>query len=164
MKKILGLTIAGLLVIGMVSGAAWAYFSDVETVADNEFVAGTLDLGLSESGGGNPTGSITGTFDTNDWAPGSTVNATIYVNNEGSIAMTSVNVTFSQTYSENTPSTVTGWNDTDDSDNLTKMLVATTCTWNGTTNNDIQGNTLEYLVTNSPFNLCSFCFHRLQPR
>jgi len=52
MKRILGLTIAALLVIAMVGGATWAYFSDSESTVDNTFTAGTLDLTrdtLSES-------------------------------------------------------------------------------------------------------------------
>jgi len=44
MKKILGLTIAALLVMALVGGGTWAYFSDVETSTGNTFVAGTLDL------------------------------------------------------------------------------------------------------------------------
>ena len=44
MKKIVGLTVAALLVIGLVGGGTWAYFSDVETTVDNTFTAGTLDL------------------------------------------------------------------------------------------------------------------------
>jgi len=44
MKRILGLTIAALLVIAMVGGATWAYFSDSESTVDNTFTAGTLDL------------------------------------------------------------------------------------------------------------------------
>jgi len=44
MKKILGLTIAALLVMGLVGGGTWAYFTDVETSTGNTFAAGTLDL------------------------------------------------------------------------------------------------------------------------
>ena len=44
MKKILGLTIAALLVMALVGGGTWAYFSDVETSTLNTFAAGTLDL------------------------------------------------------------------------------------------------------------------------
>ena len=44
MKKILGLTVGALLVIAMVGGATWAYFSDSESTVDNTFTAGTLDL------------------------------------------------------------------------------------------------------------------------
>ena len=44
MKKILGLSIAALLVIAMVVGGTLAAFSDMETSNDNTFTAGTLDL------------------------------------------------------------------------------------------------------------------------
>lgn len=46
MKKILGLTIAALLVMALVGGGTWAYFSDVETSDTNIFSAGTLDLNI----------------------------------------------------------------------------------------------------------------------
>jgi len=49
MKKILGLTIAALLVMALVGGGTWAYFSDVEQTTANIFTAGTLDLQLSDS-------------------------------------------------------------------------------------------------------------------
>lgn len=48
MKKILGLTVAAILVIGLVGGGTWAYFSDTETVSSNNFTAGTLDLNLND--------------------------------------------------------------------------------------------------------------------
>ena len=44
MKKILGLTVVALMVMGLVGGGTWAYFSDVETSTGNTFGAGTLDL------------------------------------------------------------------------------------------------------------------------
>ena len=44
MKKILGLTIAAMLVMGLVGGGTWAYFSDPETLTGNYLSAGTLDL------------------------------------------------------------------------------------------------------------------------
>jgi predicted ribosomally synthesized peptide with SipW-like signal peptide len=43
-KKILGLSIAIVLVIGLVAGGTWAYFSDTETITGNSFTAGTIDL------------------------------------------------------------------------------------------------------------------------
>jgi len=49
MKKILGLTVAALLVMALVGGGTWAYFSDVEQTTANIFTAGTLDLQLSDS-------------------------------------------------------------------------------------------------------------------
>ena len=44
MKKILGLTVAALMVMGLVGGGTWAYFNDPEAVAENAFQAGTIDL------------------------------------------------------------------------------------------------------------------------
>lgn len=44
MKKILGLSIAIVLIIGLVAGGTWAYFSDIETTTGNTFSAGTVDI------------------------------------------------------------------------------------------------------------------------
>jgi predicted ribosomally synthesized peptide with SipW-like signal peptide len=55
-KKILGLSIAALLVLGLVGGGTWAYFSDTETSTGNFFAVGTLDL---EVNGADP---LTGTL------------------------------------------------------------------------------------------------------
>ena len=44
MKKVIGLTLAALLIIGIVGGGTWAYFSDIETSQDNTLTAGTLNL------------------------------------------------------------------------------------------------------------------------
>jgi predicted ribosomally synthesized peptide with SipW-like signal peptide len=45
-KKIIGLTIAALLVIAMIAVGTFAYFQDTETSTGNTFAAGTLDLKL----------------------------------------------------------------------------------------------------------------------
>jgi len=42
-KKIIGLSIAALLILALVGGATWALFSDTETSANNTLIAGTLD-------------------------------------------------------------------------------------------------------------------------
>jgi predicted ribosomally synthesized peptide with SipW-like signal peptide len=44
MRKILGLTVAAVLVMGLVGGGTWAYFSDTESVTTNAFSAGTLEV------------------------------------------------------------------------------------------------------------------------
>ncbi len=46
MKKILGLTVAAMLVMGLVGGGTWAYFSDSEYSTGNLITAGTMDLTL----------------------------------------------------------------------------------------------------------------------
>jgi spore coat-associated protein N len=61
MRKILGLTVAALLVLGLVGGGTWAYFSDTETSGSNVLSAGTLDLTL---------GGATAPFDISDIKPG----------------------------------------------------------------------------------------------
>ena len=50
MKKILGLTVAAMLILTFVGGGTWAYFSDTESSTNNVLAAGTLDLNLN---GGN---------------------------------------------------------------------------------------------------------------
>ena len=58
MKKILGLVIASILLIGMGSIGTWAYFSDTETSAGNVLTAGTLDMVPATDGTG-PAGKYT---------------------------------------------------------------------------------------------------------
>lgn len=50
MKKIFGLTVAALMVMGLIGGGTWAYFSDPETSTGNILTAGTLDLELGGTG------------------------------------------------------------------------------------------------------------------
>lgn len=80
MKKIFGLMVAALLVMMMVGGGTWAYFSDTETSYDNSLTAGTLDLqynGVSQSG----VATFTGT----NQAPGDSGNGNKEVSNVGSL-------------------------------------------------------------------------------
>lgn len=53
MKKILGLTIAALLIIGLIAGGSWAYFSDTESSTGNTFTAGKLNLTVNTNDGSN---------------------------------------------------------------------------------------------------------------
>jgi predicted ribosomally synthesized peptide with SipW-like signal peptide len=53
MKKILGLSVAALLIIAMVGGATWAFFQDTESSTGNRLTAGTLDLTLDNPVAGN---------------------------------------------------------------------------------------------------------------
>lgn len=65
MKKILGLTIAALLIIGVIGGGTYAYFSDTESSVNNTLSGGTLDLNIN---GGNI--AVT-TISVSDVVPGS---------------------------------------------------------------------------------------------
>ena len=75
MKKILGLTIAALLVMGLVGGGTWAYFSDVEAATDI-LTAGTIDL--------EGSGSWTAGLSLTDMTPGDTI-TTVTFKNTGSL-------------------------------------------------------------------------------
>ncbi len=80
MKKILGLTIAALLVMALVGGGTWAYFSDPETSTGNILTAGTLNL---ELGG---TGQIlTWASTADDVYPGRTGAGTITISYSGTL-------------------------------------------------------------------------------
>ena len=88
MKKILGLTIAALLVMGMVGGGTWAYFTDTETSVDNSLTAGTLDLNID---GGNV--AVT-TFSEGAVGPGDSGSGSSILSNVGSYAG-ELDITFS---------------------------------------------------------------------
>lgn len=64
MKKILGLAIVALLVMAMIGGGTWAYFSDLETSTGNTLTAGTLNL---QVGAVDP---LTATITVTDAKPG----------------------------------------------------------------------------------------------
>jgi len=93
MKKILGLTVAALLVMGLVGGGTWAYFTDVETSTGNVFTTGTLDLSLS--GGTQAIDSVTATWTSPaGWAPGDSYGpTTLTLDNVGTTDMTLVELT-----------------------------------------------------------------------
>lgn len=80
MKKILLSIITVLLMVGMVTSATTAYFSDTETSTGNTFAAGTLDLNLD---GGN-TNVVK--FTVSNMKPGDSQTGTWRVSNAGSIA------------------------------------------------------------------------------
>ena len=69
MKKVLGLTVALLLLSGMTGIGTWAYFSDTETSAGNQMAAGTLDLKTDDVDGVSQTLFVT------NLEPGSTYSA-----------------------------------------------------------------------------------------
>jgi len=79
MKKILGLTIAALLVMGLVGGGTWAYFSDPENVTGNTIAAGTINL---QVGASDPTSE---TFTVSSGVPGDNVTYTWALDNSGDV-------------------------------------------------------------------------------
>lgn len=80
MKKIFGLTLAALLITGIIGGATFAYFSDTESSTGNTLTAGTLDLNID---GGDI--AIT-TFNVSTAAPGDSGSGSSTLTNAGTMA------------------------------------------------------------------------------
>lgn len=98
MKKIIGLTIAFMLLIGMAGIGTWAYFSDVEASTGNQMTAGTLDLKTNDVDGVSQT-----LFATN-MAPGDTVGPeTITLKNIGSVDGSTLDLAFSYINNDRIP-------------------------------------------------------------
>ena len=91
MKKILGLTIAAILVIAMVAAGTYAYFSDTETSSANTFTAGTLDLKVSNDAT-TYTDGVTATWANANAAPGMTKSGTVTLKNNGASGITAAKV------------------------------------------------------------------------
>ncbi len=101
MKKIIGLTIAFMLLIGMSGIGTWAYFSDVETSTGNQLTAGTLDLKTDDFDG------VSQTLLATNMKPGDTVGPeTIILKNTGSVGGSSLDLVFSYVDSDGSPNPV----------------------------------------------------------
>ncbi len=98
MKRILGLTIAFMLLIGMAGIGTWAYFSDVETLTGNVLAAGTLDLKTDDVDG------VSQTLLAMNMEPGDTVGPeTIILKNVGSVEGSSLDLSFTYVDSDSSP-------------------------------------------------------------
>jgi len=89
MKKVIGLTIAVLLSVSMLSTGAWAFWADTESSANNQLTAGTLDMVPTTSGTG-PAGKYTVTAGGNE-VNGKVVFQKLLPGESGSITWTLVN-------------------------------------------------------------------------
>ncbi len=158
MKKILGLGVVAILVMAMVGGGTWAYFSDTETTSSNVLTAGTLDLGLANAPGAT-NASTTGTWDitTDNWTPGQTESGTLYIHNDGTIKMATLTVDFDYTSVD-----ISGYSALNvsggapgatDNDTFDKMVKATTATWRGGDATGIKDQTLFQLKAAGPVTL-----------
>ena len=123
MKRILGLTVTVLIVMGLVGGGTWAYFSDPETSTGNIVTAGTLDLRTDDVNG------VAATLFTENLKPGAYVptaaNATITLKNEGTIDGGSLDITVAYVETDNATQEAIIAGDTDLSGNLTADQYAT---------------------------------------
>jgi spore coat-associated protein N len=122
MKKVLGLSIALILLTGISGIGTWAYFNDIETSSGNVLAAGTLDLKT------NDTDGVSQTLLASNMEPGDTVGPeTIILKNSGSVDGSSLDLSF--TYSENDA----GVNPTNRNANDTAATIElTTLKYNGT--------------------------------
>jgi len=111
MKKILGLTVSAMMVMGLVGGGTWAFFSDTETSTGNVLQAGTLDLNLN---GGDSDIKIIDTSVSNIYPGISSSNYTTLLN-AGSIAG-ELDIAFSG-YSDDSTSTTEYGDGTDNISN-----------------------------------------------
>ena len=98
MKRILGLTITFILLIGMTGIGTWAYFSDVETSTGNVLAAGTLDLKTDDVDG------VSQTLLAINMQPGDTVGPeTIILKNNGSVQGSSLDLAFTYLETDSSP-------------------------------------------------------------
>jgi spore coat-associated protein N len=82
MRKILGLTLAAMLVLALAGIGTWAFFSDVESSSGNILTAGSLDLTID--GGNSDVQLLTSSI--GNIVPGDSGNASCVLANVGTIA------------------------------------------------------------------------------
>jgi predicted ribosomally synthesized peptide with SipW-like signal peptide len=161
MKKIIGLTIAALLIIGIVGAGTFAYFSDTATSTGNTFTAGTLVLSEVTSGSATSTSfvvtpaGINGSVQfglTSPIVPGSAGTITWTLQNTGNIpgtltmpagASPLTNVSFNENPPENAPEHAA---DPTDAIGLGQKLLVWVTRFDGTTTTDVIGTTGTYVA------------------
>jgi predicted ribosomally synthesized peptide with SipW-like signal peptide len=126
LERIIGLSLAGLLIACLAIGGTWAYMTDTETSNNNQITAGTLEMKTSVNGSGGPyTNGVTQTLVCSNLKPGRTITATtIQLENVGSTSGGTVNISLSYNTDDSadtTPNTVNM-----STDDLAKVLQITT--------------------------------------
>ncbi len=101
MKKLLGLAIAVILIIGIGGVGVWAYFSDTESSTNNQLTAGTLDLKTNDVDGVTQTLNAPNLKPNNSYGP-----STITLRNSGTLAGATLDIVFSYAASDGSPNTV----------------------------------------------------------
>ena len=100
-KKILGLVIVLLLMAGMTGISTWAFFTDVETSSSNVLAAGTLDLKTDDQDG------VSQTLIATNMRRGDIVGPEIIIlKNSGSLASSSIDISFSYIEDDSAPNPV----------------------------------------------------------
>lgn len=100
-RKVVGLSLAGIIVLCLAVGGTWAYLHDSETSSNNQVSAGTLAMTTNNAYG------VTGTLTATNLKPGRTIGPSIItLKNVGSHTAASLNVAFSYVKSDVVPNTV----------------------------------------------------------
>jgi predicted ribosomally synthesized peptide with SipW-like signal peptide len=101
MKKIFGLSLVLILVVGIIGVATFAYFTDNDNSSGNSFVSGTLDLTINDADG------VTRTLYATNMSPGATIGpSAIALKNIGTVDGTNLDIVFSYTESDGSPNTI----------------------------------------------------------
>ena len=158
MKKIIGLSIAALLIIGIVGVGTFAYFSDTAASTGNTWTAGTLVLSESTTGtavkatmaGAGP--NINGSVQFSLIKPGSSGTITWTLNNSGTLpgtltmpagASPLTDISFNENLPENAPEHAA---DPTDAIGLGQELMVWVTRFDGTTTTDVIGTTGTYVA------------------
>ena len=101
MKKIVGLSLALMMVVGMTCVATVARFTDNETSSGNKLAAGTLDLKTNNANG------VSQTLYATSMSPGATVvSPTITLRNAGTTNGSTLDIAFSYVENDTSPNSV----------------------------------------------------------
>ena len=101
MKRIIGLSVAALIIVALISGVTLAFFSDAETSTANQFSAGTLNLKLSDNNQTDVDG-VTASFGGSNLQPGdATGPSTVTLKNTGNLNADHVDLKFQNTVTDN---------------------------------------------------------------
>jgi predicted ribosomally synthesized peptide with SipW-like signal peptide len=101
MKKIFGLSLVLILVVGIIGVATFAYFTDNDNSSGNSFVSGTLELKTDNLDG------VTQTLYATGMSPGATVGpSNITLKNVGTVNGATLDIVFSYTESDGSPNTI----------------------------------------------------------
>ncbi len=101
MKKIVGLSLALIMVIGMIGVGTFAYSIDNETSYGNQLVAGTLDLKTDDADG------VSQTLYATNMSPGATISSSnLTLKNDGTTNGATLDIVFSYVESDGTNNTV----------------------------------------------------------
>ena len=101
MKKILGLSLILILVVGIIGIATFAYFTDNDNSSGNSFVSGTLDLTINDADG------VTRTLYATNMSPGATIGSSaITLKNVGTVNGATLDIVFSYIESDGSPNVI----------------------------------------------------------